>query len=38
MDIEIDANVCGKSSLYVVRQTKNRYLEPKKSFQFNYLI
>ena len=23
MDIEIDANVCGKSNLYAVRETKN---------------
>ena len=38
MAIETDANVCGKSNLYVVRETKNWYLKHKKRLKINELI
>ena len=38
MGIEIDANVWGKSSLYVVRETKNWYLKHKKRLKIDELI
>ena len=35
MAIEIDANVCGKSNFYVVRETKKWYLKHKKRLKID---